>query len=519
MRPPPRPAPLRCRHLAVALAAALASGAAAGASAQSAWQRLRTEPGWPLFGELAGAAHHRAAPDTPGAARRVANCDDDGPGSLRATIADAADGDTIDLTQLGCSRITLETGAIAIRTDNLTVAGKGAGRSIVDGGDRNRVFIHYGFGTLTLQDLTVSGGYVRASGNRVAFGGCIAARSYISLDRAIVRDCRAIGVGSYGGGTFSYGLLMQDSTITGNLASGQLDDATTAAFGGGAYAYSVQIVDSTVTGNRAIYQADPRFSSYGIGGGVMAILGGSISRSTIDSNVSQGRGGGIAAFSALTVSNSTISGNLAQKEIGGGLFVRWPASLQLDNSTVALNRAGADGGGIWLNATGSSFRSSIVHGNVVAGNVGNDTGHDIGNRLNPYSPGAAQTIQGDHNLIGTGGTLIALPPDTLHVDPMLDSLASNGGPTHTHALRSGSPAIDAGDNPDGLATDQRGKIRRYGTAVDIGAYEDQPAAPAAPPQPVPGLSTWAALLLAAAIGGAATTGASRRILRHRPPRR
>jgi hypothetical protein len=50
-------------------------------------------------------------------------------------------------------------------------------------------------------------------------------------------------------------------------------------------------------------------------------------------------------------------------------------------------------------------------------------------------------------------------------------LAKNGGPTATHALGSGSPAIDAGANPVPLTTDQRGLPRTVGTATDIGAFE------------------------------------------------
>jgi hypothetical protein len=56
-------------------------------------------------------------------------------------------------------------------------------------------------------------------------------------------------------------------------------------------------------------------------------------------------------------------------------------------------------------------------------------------------------------------------------DPNLGPLADNGGATQTHALLSGSPAIDAGDNSTCPATDQRGVARPQGSACDIGAYE------------------------------------------------
>ncbi len=54
---------------------------------------------------------------------------------------------------------------------------------------------------------------------------------------------------------------------------------------------------------------------------------------------------------------------------------------------------------------------------------------------------------------------------------MLVPLADNGGPTQTHALLWGSPAIDAGDDASCPATDQRGAARPGGAHCDIGAFE------------------------------------------------
>jgi hypothetical protein len=65
-------------------------------------------------------------------------------------------------------------------------------------------------------------------------------------------------------------------------------------------------------------------------------------------------------------------------------------------------------------------------------------------------------------------------------DPMLVALAVNGGPTQTHALLPGSPAINAGGNALNLGTDQRGFARVALGAADIGAFEVIP-----PPQPAP----------------------------------
>jgi hypothetical protein len=67
------------------------------------------------------------------------------------------------------------------------------------------------------------------------------------------------------------------------------------------------------------------------------------------------------------------------------------------------------------------------------------------------------------------------PTDQVNVSALdlgLDALADNGGSTETHALLTGSPAIDAG-SPDcpPPATDQRGVARPQGAACDIGAFE------------------------------------------------
>jgi hypothetical protein len=96
-----------------------------------------------------------------------------------------------------------------------------------------------------------------------------------------------------------------------------------------------------------------------------------------------------------------------------------------------------------------------------------------------------------YNLIGTGNSLAKFTAgagDQKNVlNPMLGALADNGGPTRTHALLTGSPAIDAG-SPSAVAGqggvpagDQRGAAftrvfngDNAGTArIDVGAFEFQ----------------------------------------------
>ena len=82
--------------------------------------------------------------------------------------------------------------------------------------------------------------------------------------------------------------------------------------------------------------------------------------------------------------------------------------------------------------------------------------------------------------------------DQINTDPMLGPLQDNGGPTFTHTLLSGSPAIDAGDpsfdpysfSPP-LLEDQRGAgfPRVVNDRIDIGAFEVPQPAPTPTPTP------------------------------------
>jgi hypothetical protein len=483
----------RRRPLAAALAACLLTSSlahAAGGVTAAAPDRalLRASPEQRIFADFP--AQRAQRPSAPAATWTVSNCNDDGPGSLRAAVKDAADGDEIDLTALSCSTITLQTGAIAVRQDNLNLQGPGRDALAIDGNGADRVFFDSGRGELVLRDLTVRNGRNYGTDADIVGGGCIAARGYVVLEGTTVQGCYAAGRGAYGGAIYSYGLTMSNSTLSGNTLRAVHTLGDTGAFGGGAFVYAITLTDSTVSGNRTSHADNPGHSHYDIGGGISSIRGGSIINTTIDSNYSQGRGGGIASFSPLAISNSTISGNVAAEEIGGGLFVRRPATVEISNSTLTANHAEAGGGGLYLAATDSTLQSTIIYGNSVGDGDGKFAEVQV-------RASTALTIGGDHNLIGAAGPSATVPGDTLQADPLLGPLAANGGVVRTHALLRGSPAVDAGSNPQGLTYDQRGAPfpRLYGTAPDIGAFEQQALPPPAQQTPVPTLSTWATLLL------------------------
>jgi hypothetical protein len=168
------------------------------------------------------------------------------------------------------------------------------------------------------------------------------------------------------------------------------------------------------------------------------------------------------------MTNCTVSGNSATDGDGGGVANIGSGRLTMTNCTVSGNAASSRGGGVIHIPVGPA---SEIPGLVTLTNtiVANSVGGDV------YDTSAGSPLAGSHNLIedGSGGL-----PGTITGDPLLGPLADNGGPTLTHALLPGSPAIDAGINgrvPVAFPADQRGApfARMGGTAVDIGASEVQ----------------------------------------------
>jgi hypothetical protein len=226
------------------------------------------------------------------------------------------------------------------------------------------------------------------------------------------------------------------------------------------------------------------------GGGVtLKGLTNTIVASTISGNIASD-GGGVyvappnPAATTLKIVNSTLSGNYAIGQ-GGGLYSN-AATAKLYNSTFAFNSTGSPGPGVLLNTYGSAIAATLKSNLFVynTSNSGEDDFSVIGPNSLTINGGTLATAA--KNLIGvTGFSTASLPNDTLiGVCPLLGPLKDNGGLTMTHALFSGSPAIDNGNDSYGALYDQRGKLSVNGDAnytrfsgltaiADIGAYEVQ----------------------------------------------
>jgi hypothetical protein len=431
--------------------------------------------------------------------RSVGNCNDSGSGSFREAVENAVDGDTVDMTHLTCSTISLSSGVVA-HANNLTVHGPGP-QLTIDAGHHGPAMFAYGSGLLSISGVSMTNG-------AYGLGGCLVSVGSIALANVAMSDCTSIGYGSapgysdggavfaavdltvtsstfsnndaydssfsgrraYGGALFAHGnMTITASTLRSNAATA----GGNYAGGGGALSAGIMTIDnSTLSLNSALDVG----GNYALGGGAIGAGGIVVGGSTIEGNASSLGGGlsGGGASTAFIVVNSTLTANDAT--VGGGIIALAP--LSLFNSTVAFNYAGGGvaGGGVVI-AAGATLQSSIVANNYAGAGCtercrpdGGSNGIDLSANGNPV------TIAGANNLVINIDPAMTLPPGTLRVDPKLAPfLENNGGPTQTLALQSGSPAIGAGNNVEGLSTDQRGGgyARTSGNGTDIGAFEVQ----------------------------------------------
>ena len=480
----------------------------------------------------------------------VINTNDSGPGSLRQALTDANDGDTIDFDPALNGQTIRLTGLELVIDRNISINGPGPEllavcrginecfmtfdsdwaasqnareRQKAPQGAGFRIFHAMPGHAAVITGLTISYGHDTGGGilndessltvdnctvwanfdNSTTGGGGIrnagATANLIVLNSTITEN---FSLGGYGGGTKnddgivtivnstvsdntspSFPLLdgggiwnsgqtdITDSMITGNFAGG---------LGGGIDNVGTLIItDSTVGGNHA----GTNYNGTGWGGGIynsgtMEVTNSSITENDASGKQPSGWGGGIGNEGILTLSNSTVSGNGAQVA-GGGIYNVGPVNIT--NSTLSDNSASL-GGGIY---NGATFE--------VANTILN-----AGTGANILNSGGTVTSHGYNVSSDNAGGFLTGPGDQINTDPLLGPLQDNGGPTFTHELLSGSPAIDAGDpqfTPPPFY-DQRGTpfVRVFNGRIDIGSFEVQPtptptptpsATPTATPTPTP----------------------------------
>ena len=393
---------------------------------------------------------------------------DNGNCTLREAIWSAIIDSPIDLCLAGSGADTvfIPAGIYILTEGDITLSSEltidGEPGTIIDGGSTSNIFRRSGaLSTVTIQDLTLRNG---AS----AGGACFSqGNSYsTTLSNVTMTNCNvterggAINSGSNGD------LIIIDSTFENNSATGSAGGNNS---GGAIYTTGNLTITRTVFRNNNV-----DLSSSPGQGGAIHFLGSTlvIEDSTFEDNQAV-VGGAVFGGSGVQISGSTFSGNSASSSAGAFQA----SNFTVTNSTFSENSIGA----IRSNGT-STITNSTFYNNTGAASLAKQSGtltikntllFSFSGELNCSNSITSAGYNIDNNstcgLSGTG--------DQSGVDPFFSGLQDNGGPTDTHALISGSPAIDAGTNTGCPTDDQRGLSRpQDGDAdttyiCDIGAYE------------------------------------------------
>lgn len=286
-------------------------------------------------------------------------------------------------------------------------------------------------GTLTVKNSTFTG-------NSAGEGGAL----YTNFGTT-----NTIGKSTFDGNssTDSGGAIFNLGNTT--LAMSVIKNNTASNTGGGiSHGGALTMQTTTLSGNHAA------------SGGGLRDFGNSttILTSTFSGNVASYHGGAIYSSVSTMLRNSTLSGNQSGNGYGGGGLYQYGGGSDLQFVTIANNKAGF-AGGVYSESLGGG---SIQMENVV-----------LSKNKNGNCGGSLLVSLGGNVSSDTYCSVFVQSHDKQNMNVMLGALASNGGPTQTHLLLAGSPAINNAFNIPGIVTDQRGVARPQGNKRDSGSVE------------------------------------------------
>ncbi len=397
--------------------------------------------------------------------------------------------------------------------DDLVLLGNGKDQTIIDGDSTERVFDHRD-GDLLLFGLSIQHGYAIGNGGGLQSGVSNTSHAKLLNVQLISNEATLEGGGAYFGST-NEGIDMRYASFIDNLCGNTggglhfegVDGKETylayceflnnnAAFEGGGMraerSNGILHMDSCLfDGNQAgrdgggmelnsddgvsylnaCIVTNNTTNQNGAGISTNQDDNGStqISHSTFYNNTAGSNGGAIEKDddgSPMYIINSTISGN-SSGQAGGGIFNSDATAGDLflnfvtltDNETNAESTGGGAIGSFFFQDTFLFIQNSIIQGNIDQENA---TQNDFSDQLLGLMVSLGGNVFGTSVLSPTG-------PDDTNDPANLSPLADNGGYTLTHALGTGSSAINLA-NCDTITLDQRGEPRSDGFC-DAGAFE------------------------------------------------
>ena len=335
-----------------------------------------------------------------------------------------------------------------------------------DSGDINPAFggaIAALGGTVVLDHTTFSlnsaaGGFAGINGTNDAagVGGAIYSAAQLTINDCTLAENNAVAA-------YNYGYFGYDG------CGGALYNA------GDAVLNRCLVCSNNVAGGYSFHNWDfPTLGGDALGGGIFNTAWLAATNCTIAANSAVGGSGSGGTVYEYPPSFTGANGNAC----GGGVFNTWGATFIAECTTIASNSCVAEAGGWEQSYFGPVYYVSngiaggwqiansnavvLVHNTILAGSSNNAFG---------------SISDSGYNLSSDASANLSSPTSRNGVDPSLTALGDHGGPSWTMGLLPGSPAIDTGDETDFPLTDQRGYVRPFGPAPDLGAFESR-ASPA-----------------------------------------
>ncbi|WP_223789138.1 CSLREA domain-containing protein [Marinicella meishanensis] len=390
-------------------------------------------------------------------------------------------------------------------TDGLELLGPGSELLTIQGGNTHPVFVSQS--PLVVANVTITAGGFFGAGVRME-----------TAHDLTLKNCEfADHTPSNGGGTVTMlggengpKLMVENCLFTNNIQTNGGGAAISLRSNDSNAGLEAEIINSQFINN----QTSGRAAAISLFTGFENTIHLSITDSLFMGNVAGTDGGAIFSNQngiVLLVKNSAFINNQAGED--GGAIQVTNATTVLVNNTIANNSAGGFGGGLYLSAFNPDV--ALLINNTITGNSANENdngsfsggihafglvhvGHSVLAENTTAFAGESPNCFGDitslgHNLVGDVADCdwISDPSDLLGdssgmgvLDPQLEALADNGGPTPSRLPMSDSPLVDAIDpavcldeENQPLLVDQRGTARPQdsdgdGTsACDIGAVE------------------------------------------------
>jgi predicted outer membrane repeat protein len=400
---------------------------------------------------------------------------------LRQALADANDGDTINFDP-SVGTVTLTTAELAI-DKSLTLSGAPQMVTVARSSQAEfRIFHVMPDHSVEIDGLTISGGHITGDNG----GGILNDNSTLTIAHCTVSGNAIVSakyVNNTGGGIYNSGTMTLNQVIVNNNNAVYCQCGNGVPSGGGISNTGTMIINAgTVQSNMGYWSAGGIYNT-----GMLTITGSTISNNQTGNPGHFGAyGGGIVNGGTMTIQDSTISGNTAlggdlQGGEGGGISGN---NNTITNSTItgnsALHGGGVAGGGNIAHTTFSNNSASRDGGALYLTSsleLGNTILKTGASGVNIFNNGGSFITHGYNVCSDDGSGFLNGPGDQINTDPMLGPLQNNGGPTFTHALLPGSPAIDSGD-PNFTPPpyyDQRGPVfwRVRNGRIDVGSFEVQ----------------------------------------------